>query len=118
MKDIIKHLETKNKKYPISMTLNVIEELQDKYGKFDEWINLVQPEDGGETNIKALKFGLTAMINEGIDIENENRAEKEPYVTTKQVGRIITEAGLDDVMDLILETEKESTHVEDEIKNE
>ena len=37
------------------------------------------------------------MLNEGIEIDNEDNGTNEPLLTSKQVGRIITEAGLDNV---------------------
>lgn len=47
-----------------------------------------------EINLKALIFGIKLMINEGIDIDNETRDVKEPFLTDKQVGRIVTEMGI------------------------
>ena len=47
-----------------------------------------------EINLKALIFGIKLMINEGIDIDNETRDVKEPFLTDKQIGRIVSEMGL------------------------
>ena len=41
-------------------------------------------------------FFFTEAINEGIEIENEEKGEKRELVTSKQVGRIITEIGIID----------------------
>jgi hypothetical protein len=37
------------------------------------------------------------MLNEGIDIHNENTGENEKPLTHKQVGRILTQLGLETV---------------------
>ena len=36
---------------------------------------------------------MTEAINEGIEIENEKHGEKRKLLTSKQVGRILTEVG-------------------------
>ena len=87
MIDKLTYLETETKKYPMAFTLNVMEVIQEEYGDLNEWSKLIQ---GKNPSIKALKFFITEAINEGIDIEGKNR---EP-VTLKEVGRILTEFGL------------------------
>ena len=59
-----------------------------------KWGKLCQPPDKtSEANIKALKFGIAAMINEGIDISNDENGTNDPPVTLKQVGRILSDVG-------------------------
>lgn len=89
-------IEYKGKKFKLVFNLNVMEALQDKYGSLDKWGELTDGSQG-EPDIKALKFGFTEMLNEGIEIDNEDNGTNEPLLTSKQVGRIITEAGLDNV---------------------
>ena len=91
MIDKINYLETKTEKYPIAFTLNVMEALQEKYGNLNKWANLAQKSE--EPDIKSLKFFMTEAINEGIEIENEKHGEKKKLLTSKQVGRILTEIG-------------------------
>ncbi len=91
MIDKINYLETKTEKYPIAFTLNVMEALQEKYGNLNKWANLAQKSE--EPDIKSLKFFMTEAINEGIEIENEKHGEKRKLLTSKQVGRILTEIG-------------------------
>lgn len=105
------------KKYPIVFDLNVMEEIQEFYGSMSKWASLTEVD--GEPKIKDLKFGIHAMINEAIDIENEKREEKAEMITPKQVGRLMTEIGLDTVINKIQELTVESTSVGDETgKNE
>lgn len=95
-------IEYKEKKYNIVFDINVIEALQNKYGSFNKWSELIQPtEEGIECNIEALKFGFCEALNEGIDIANEDTEEKIQPLTLKQVGRIITDLGLRNVNEKI-----------------
>lgn len=95
MKEISKTLEYKGKKYNLVFNLNVMEVIQDKYGTLENWGKLTDgAENDGEPNAKAVIFGITAMLNEGIDIENEENGTEEKMLTNKQVGRMITEIGL------------------------
>ena len=95
MKEISKEFEYKGKTYNLVFNLNVMEVIQDKYGTLENWGKLTDgAENDGEPNAKAVIFGITAMLNEGIDIENEENGTEEKMLTNKQVGRMITEIGL------------------------
>ena len=95
MKEISKTIEYKGKNYKLVFNLNVMEVIQDKYGTLENWGKLTDGvENDGEPNAKAVIFGITAMLNEGIDIENEENGTEEKMLTNKQVGRMITEIGL------------------------
>lgn len=95
MKEISKTFEYKDKKYKLVFNLNVMEVIQEKYGTLKNWGKLTDgAENESEPNAKAVIFGITAMLNEGIDIENEENGTSEKMLTKKQVGRMITEIGL------------------------
>lgn len=95
MKEISKTLEYKDKKYKLVFNLNVMEVIQDKYRTLENWGKLTDgAKNNGEPNAKAVIFGITAMLNEGIDIENEENGTEEKMLTKKQVGRMITDIGL------------------------
>ena len=87
-----KTIKYKGEEYELVFNLNVMEEIQDVYGSVEAWGNLVEAEE--EPKAKDIKFGCTAMINEGIDIYNESHEDKREFLTEKQVGRIISEIGL------------------------
>lgn len=108
MKDFGGEIKYKDKIYKLPFNLNVMEEIQEKYGSLDEWGKITDGE-GGEPNVKAVIFGLTSMINEGIDIENEEKGTKTKKLTQKQVGRIITEVGLVEALKTLNTTVTEST---------
>ena len=95
MKEISKRIEYKGKNYKLVFNLNVMEVIQEKYGTLENWGKLTDgTENDGEPNAKAVIFGITAMLNEGIDIDNEENGTKEKLLTCKQVGRMITDIGL------------------------
>ena len=108
IKDIFSEIEYKETTYKIYFNLNVMEEIQEEYQTFDNWTDLVSGKDK-ETDIKALIFGFTAMINEGIDIQNEENGTDIKPLTKKQVGRMITEIGLQNANQKLIDTVIEST---------
>ena len=108
MKDISGTIELKGKEYPMYFNLNVMEQIQDEYGSIDDWAKLTDGANG-EPNAKAVIFGFTQMINEGIDIKNEYSEIKEPFVTHKQVGRMLTEYGLAEATKQLNKSVVEST---------
>lgn len=108
MQDINGKIQLKDKTYPLVFNLNVMERIQEEYKTLDNWGALTDGKSG-EPNAKAVIFGFTEMINEGIDIQNEKEGTKEPFLTTKQVGRIITEYGLREATTQLNETVIAST---------
>ena len=108
LKDVSKKITYKDKEYTLVFNLNVMEEIQEKYGTLGKWGQLSDSKSG-EPNAKAVIFGFTAMLNEGIDIDNEkNGTDIKPF-TLKQVGRIITEIGMDKMANALNDTVIEST---------
>lgn len=119
MKNKLTYIETEKRNYPIVFNINVMEEIQEAYGSLSAWGSIVENTNGGEPKIKDLKVGLMAMINEGIDIENEELSKNEPFVNAKQVGRLITEVGFDVITKKIQNLTVASTNTGDnEGKNE
>lgn len=113
MQDTIKHFKCNEFEYPLVFNMNVIELIQNKYGSYEKWGEMTDGKEQ-EVNIGALKFGITEMINEGIDIENEGKEPKREFLTEKQVGRIITELGLQKITKKVQDTVIESTKNENE----
>ncbi len=112
MKDNAGKITYKEKEYKIVFNLNVMEAIQEEYGTLDKWTELTSGADQ-EVNVKALKFGYTNMINEGLEIEaDENGTEYKP-VTEKFVGRMLTDIGLDNMTKTLQETVVESTKTEE-----
>ena len=79
--------------YTLVFNLNVMEAIQDEYGTLAKWGELT---DGskGEVNAKAVIFGVAQMINEGIDMENDDKGTDIKPMSLKQVGRLLTEVGM------------------------
>lgn len=131
MLEVKEYLETKDRKYPLCMTLNVMENIQKEYGSMTRWQRLMIGEkeelkidkkgkeyivwnSGEEPDIQAIKFFLTESINEGIDIENEKTREKQDFINMRQTGRIITEVGLKIVLEKITLVVKKSQQGDEE----
>lgn len=114
MKDISGTLQYKGKDYRLVFNLNVMEEIQHEYGSLEKWGQLT---DGamGEPDARAVKFGFMHMLNEGIDIENEEKGLEEKPLTMRQVGRMVTELGLMDATATLNDTVVEST--KSDVKN-
>lgn len=96
MKDFYTELELNGKKYLICFDLNVMEAIQAEYGTIEKWSELTSG-GKGEADAKAIIFGFTEMLNEGIEISNEQNGTDEKPLTHKQVGRMITQLGLNNV---------------------
>lgn len=94
MKDYKSEITIEDKKYMLYFNLNVMEQIQEEYKTVEKWGALTDGK-AGEVNAKALIFGLTAMLNEGIEIENEETGTAKPLLTKKQVGRLITKLGVE-----------------------
>lgn len=109
MKDFGGKIEYRNKVYNLPFDLNVMEEIQEQYGSITKWAELTDNNGNGEPDIKAMIFGLTAMINEGIAIENEEKGTNIKPLTKKQVGIIVTEVGYKEAMKTLNEIVVEST---------
>lgn len=119
MQNKLTYIETTNRRYPIVFNINVMEEIQEAYGSMGAWGSIVENADGGEPKIKDLKIGLMMMINEAIDIQNEETGENAPMVTSKQVGRLISEVGFEEITKKIQNLTIASTNTGDnEGKNE
>ncbi len=106
------------KTYPIVFNINVMEQIQDEYETVEAWGELTDVNSGKEVNVKALKFGITAMLNEGVDEWNDTHEDKREFFTPKVVGRIISELGTREMAKKMNKTVVDSTVDENDIKNE
>lgn len=108
MKEISNVIKYKDKEYKIVFNLNVMEQIQDEYGTLDKWGKLTDGSEG-EPNIKALIFGFTCMINEGIEIDNDENGTDNKLFTQKQIGRLMQEVGLEEMTKVLTNTVTAST---------
>lgn len=114
MKDINGKLQYKGKEYHFVFNLNVMQAIQNEYGSVDEWGKMTDgSSNNGEPNAKAVIYGFTEMLNEGIDIDNEENGTDDKPLTLKQVGRMITEIGLQNATKKLNETVIDSTKSEE-----
>ena len=115
MKDYKFDFDVNGKKYTLVFNLNVMQAIQEEYGTIQAWGALTDRKSGTEIDAKALIFGLREMLNEAIDIANETKelANKEQFLTLKQVGRIITQIGLKESAEQLNQLIIESTKSEE-----
>lgn len=112
MKDINGKIQYRGKEYKLTFNLNVMEVIQEEYGSIDKWAELSDGM-GGEPNAKAVIFGYWAMLNEGIDMDNDENGTDEKPLTLKQVGRLISEVGLNEATAVLNQTVIDSTKGEE-----
>ena len=107
IKDVYSKINYKDREFKLVFNLNVMERIQEEYKTLDAWGALTDGKSG-EVNIKALIFGITEMINEAIDIDNDETGKKDPFVSHKFVGRMLTDIGIDkaaqDMNDLVIKS--------------
>ena len=108
MKDVSTTIQYKDKEYKLVFNLNVMEVIQDEYGSIEKWGAMCEPAKG-EPNVKALKYGFAAMLNEGIDISNDENGTDDPLLSLKQVGRMVSELGINQAAIALSDTVVKST---------
>lgn len=79
-------IELNGREYHLLFSLNVIDEMQDKFGSFDKLNEVLS----GKESIKNLRWLLTMLLNEGA-------GEGEEPLTEKQVGHMIHTGNFDEV---------------------
>lgn len=106
MKENYGTIRYKDHDYKLAANLNVWEEIQAEYGTYAHWEELTTGAE--EPDAKAVIFGIRAMLNEGIDIDNEENGTDIPFLTPKQVGRLLSDVGLIHALKTMQETIIES----------
>lgn len=113
----LEYIEISDKKYPLSFSLNVMEQVQETYGSMDEWMNTLQAEPGKEIKMKDLIWTFQQFINEGIEIENEETNDStqiKQLLTHKQVGRLITQVDMKELVSTMRSITVKSIKKEDQ----
>lgn len=81
----------KGKEYRLLFTLNALDEIQTKFGGYDELDKIFN--QSNKDWIKDTKWLLTMLINEGLLEEDENAA----LFTEQQIGRLIHVGNLTEI---------------------
>ena len=106
MKDFYTKWEVNGKEYTLAWNLNVMEEMQDKYGSLEAWGKI---SEGEEPKISSIIDAFEAMINEGIEIDNEKNGTNEKPLTHRQIGRIISAYGVENAAEMMKNAISEAT---------
>ncbi len=128
MKDAKINLETSAATYPLVFNLNVIDLIQEKYHDLDKWMDVMQGtvrdkngniiKEKTVPSLKDIKWFLKEVINEGIDIENEQKNEKRSFINERQAGRIITEISIEEVLKKTQELTVKSTMTDKQLEEQ
>lgn len=111
MVEKLNYIELSNGKYPMKCDLNVLELVQEEYGKlslFERELSGLRPtgekdEKGNslyareEPSVKVIRFALTLMVNEGIDIENAKRKKEREHITEQEAGVLASDVNIFDI---------------------
>ncbi len=109
MKETKFNFKVNDKEYQMIFNLNVMQEIQEEYGTVGAWGELTDGKSG-EVNAKALIFGLTAMINEAIDMKNEETGSTDEFLGHKKVARLVSELGIQKATEQLNNAVVESTN--------
>lgn len=106
----------------LAFNLNVMAEIQKEYGSVSAWVDLLEddPEDpkrNGEPDMQAFLTGFRAMLNEGVEIENEDNGTTKELFTVRQVGRMIGKWGKDAVNEAMKNAIASSSNTGEKSKN-
>lgn len=113
MVEKLTYIELADGQYPIKCDLAVLEAVQEEYGEITiferELLGLKKTgkkgKDGkndyikGEPSIKAVRFVLPLMINEGIDIENRMEKAKRKHITDKDLQELVAGVNVFNIAD-------------------
>jgi len=110
-----------DKQATLAFNLNVMAQIQSEYGSVCALVELLEddaenPTRGGEPDMQAFIKGFTFMLNEGVEIENDDLPadkKKVPF-TERQVGRLITTWGKDEVQKAMQATIASATDTGDD----
>ena len=111
MKEMETKLTLEDKEYILAFNLNAMSEIQEKYGTINNWVKEINLDgsEGEEPNLKALIYGLTVMLNEGIEITNDRTGSKDKLFTQKEVGRLLSKVGMEEASQKMADAVIEST---------
>lgn len=118
MRENMETLEYKGKEYQVAFDINVLIAIQDEYGTFTKWMDIASGKESGEFNLKAIVFAYTQALNEGIDIANEDKTEKDEPLTEKQVARMILGMGAEKAFNKLSDAAAKAVQSDDNSKNE
>ncbi len=103
------------KEYGLLFTINAIDDIQDRFDIAIE--NIESLFDDPKIRIKAIRYLLTLLINEGTDWKNDQTGGNEPHVDERFVGRLITAQNINSITKSIISTFTSGAPESEEIPN-
>lgn len=83
------------KTYNVALTLNCIEQLQERYGELE---NVFE----ASSEVKQLKWILAVLINDAVDAYNDDHDVKLEHVTESYIGRKIDIGNISEYTDVLM----------------
>lgn len=102
-------IELEGKKYNLLFSLNVLDEIQDRFGGYDKLAEVFNPEN--PLWIKNTRWLFTLLINEGA-------AEGEPEITEKQIGKMLHLGNINEIQAAMLKAFRLGTKGDEEEEEE
>ena len=97
VKNMTAPLEIGGRTYNITLTLNVIDALQDRYGDLNNVAQKAQ-------DVRELVWIITELINESVDNYNDDHDDKLEHIDSKWVGRKVNKDNLAEINQVLLTT--------------
>lgn len=106
-----KPLKIGGREYNLIFTINVIDDIQDHFDiSIDKLSDLISEP---RKQFKVIRYILTALINESIEIHNEESPDKWDKIDERYVGRHMTTSNLKEFADAILGAFADGTPIDD-----
>lgn len=102
----LEYLEVNDKKIPFFCSIDVLNDIQEKFGKIENWGEQID-ETVTEGNYEALMWTTKEFANEGIEIYNDELPEQEEELQLfddKAIGRLIAAYTVNKTVDMITKT--------------
>lgn len=97
----IQHVKAMGETFPLTMDLNVYAVLQEEYGTLNEWHKRTFGDEEHDPKIMDLIGTVRAMVNEGIEIENEAGHPYREPISMTVAGMICQEVSMAGIKDII-----------------
>lgn len=83
--------------YNVALTLNCIEQLQERYGDLN---NVFE----ASSEVKQLKWILAVLINDAVDAYNDDHDDKLEHISEAYIGRKIDIRNIDEYTNILMQT--------------
>lgn len=101
----IKYVTIEKKEWPLYCDINVMANIQDRFGTLDNWMEAISAE---EPSFEDVRWTFEEFSKEGTSIINDETDKAVEVMTTRKAGRLITSYGIQRTVNELLEIFVES----------